>query len=69
MQLLRRRLVRQLGPLAFDHGSHLIGNDFDVLDLHHVLVEAFQVRRHHDLVGDQAGLLDAQSFVRCRLPS
>src|SRR5215831_12863359 len=39
LRLLRRQLVRQLRPLAFDHGSHLIGDVVDVLDIEHVLAE------------------------------
>jgi hypothetical protein len=38
--LVQRQLVRQLGPLAFDHGTHFIRDMVDVLDIEHVLVEA-----------------------------
>jgi hypothetical protein len=32
VQVLRRQLVRQLGPLAFDHDSHFIRDVVDVSD-------------------------------------
>ena len=50
--------MRQLGPFAFDHSAHFIRNMVDVLYIEHVLVEALQVRRQHDLAADQAGLIE-----------
>ena len=47
--------MRQLGPFAFDHSAHFIRDMVDVLYIEHVLVEALQVRRQHDLAADQAG--------------
>jgi hypothetical protein len=52
MTALRRQLVCQLWPLAFDHGSHFIGDDRDLLDLEHVPVQPPQVREHHDPATD-----------------
>src|SRR5215831_17782123 len=45
LRSLRRQLVRQLRPLAFDNGSHFIRDVVDELELQHVLVEALEVRR------------------------
>jgi hypothetical protein len=39
-RLLPRQLVRQLRPLAFDHGAHFIRDVVDVLDLQRVFVES-----------------------------
>src|SRR5262249_2591261 len=36
---LRRQLVCQFWPLAFDHGSHLVRDVVDVLDIEHVFVK------------------------------
>jgi hypothetical protein len=38
--LFWRKLVYQLGPLAFDHRAHLIRDVVDVLDIEQVVVEA-----------------------------
>ena len=40
-RLFGRQLVRQLGPLAFDHGARFIRDVVDALDFEHVLVETF----------------------------
>ena len=40
LRLLRRQLVLQLEPLAFDHGPHFIRDVVDVLDFEHGLMEA-----------------------------
>ena len=61
--------MRQLGPFAFDHSAHFIRIMVDVLYIEHVLVEALQVRRQHDLAADQAGLIDAPLSGHCRLLS
>ena len=34
---LRRQLVRQLGPLAFNHASHFVRDVVDMLDIEHVV--------------------------------
>src|SRR6516165_6560604 len=60
--------MRQLGPFAFDHSAHFIRIMVDVLYIEHVLVEALQVRRQHDLAADQAGLIDSPVIAAyCRL--
>jgi hypothetical protein len=51
--------VRQLGPLAFDYGSHFIRDVVDAFDLQHVLVEALQVCGHHDLAADDVRIVGA----------
>jgi hypothetical protein len=61
--------MRQLGPFAFDHSAHFIRDMVDVLYIEHVLVEALQVRRQHDLSADQAGLIDAPLSGHCCLLS
>jgi hypothetical protein len=60
---LLRQLLRQFGPLAFGHLAHLVRNNADVLDLQHVLITyGGALGRHHDLVADDAGLIDAALF-------
>jgi hypothetical protein len=58
--------VCKLGPLAFDHGPHFIRDMVDVLDLQHVLRQPFQIRRHHHLVADDAGLIGTALFDHSR---
>jgi hypothetical protein len=53
-RLCRRQLVRQLRPFGFHNRSHLIGDDGDLLDLQHVLVQSQQIRRRHSLATDDA---------------
>jgi len=59
LRSLRRQLVRQLRPLAFEHGPHFIRDMVDVLDVQHVFVESLQIGWHHHLVADNAELIDA----------
>src|SRR5262249_12359955 len=69
LRRLRRQLVRQLGPQLLDYCPHFIGDVVNPLDIEHVLVEALQARRQHDLAADQAGLIDAPLSGDCRLLS
>jgi hypothetical protein len=39
LRLLRRQLVRKLGPFLFDHGAYLVRNDADMFDFQHVLMQ------------------------------
>jgi hypothetical protein len=42
-----RQLVRQLGPLAFHHGTHLIGNNFDFRGVEDDSMDSLKLGRHH----------------------
>jgi hypothetical protein len=53
----------ELWQFAFDHGSHLIRDVVDAFDFEHVFVQPSQVRRHHDLAADNAGLIGAALLV------
>ena len=45
LRLFRRQLVDQLGPLAFDHGSHFIRGMADTFYFEHVFMQPSQVGR------------------------
>jgi len=49
-----------------DHLAHLVRDNADVFNLEHVSMKAFQVRRHHHFVADQAGLVGAALFSHSR---
>src|SRR5262249_43608994 len=48
----RRQLVYQLGPFVFDHRAHLVGDDRDLLNVKHVVMQPSQVRWRHNLATD-----------------
>jgi hypothetical protein len=56
----RRQLVRQLRPLVLDHLADIIGG-FRMLSLQQIFVQPIEVVLRHDVVRDDAGLVDAAS--------
>src|SRR6266403_3515803 len=69
LRFLWRQLVGQLWPLAFHHRPHFIGDGVHALDIEHVLMQPFQVGRHHHLAADKTGFVDAAFFSHWRLLS